>query len=445
MPRHAGLPLLALGKILFSHSLLPALDECGWAKRKESRLARKKSPRQQLPSPAGATPGYDLLVSGIADLLEQSRRSAARSVNSILAATYWEVGRRIVLFEQGGKERAEYGEELLKRLGNDLGKQHGRGFGWRNLFSMRKFYLSWEIVATPSGKLLSRAKRDAERGGGEPEKLQTLSAILQTPAATTLPLNLATALVDLFPLPWSHYVRLLSVDDVTARAFYEAEAIRAGWSVRQLDRQVSTQFYERVTHSRNPSALLAKGQRAKPEDVVTAAEEIRDPYLLEFLNLKDEYSEEELEEALIRHLEWFMMELGIGFSFVARQKRILIDHVWYRMDLVFFHRLLRALVIVDLKIGSFTPADAGQMNLYLNYAKEHLAMPGEAEPVGIILCSDKNDAVVKYATAGINAKVFASRYLANLPGEEELRQEVLRTKRTLEVRAADAEAEAEKE
>jgi hypothetical protein len=154
------------------------------------------------------------------------------------------------------------------------------------------------------------------------------------------------------------------------------------------------------------------------------------------LNLKDEYSEDELEEALIRHLEWFMMELGIGFSFVARQKRILIDHVWYRMDLVFFHRLLRALVVVDLEIGEFTAADAGQMNLYLNYAREHMMMPGEAEPVGLILCSDKNDAVVKYATAGINARVFASRYLANLPGEEELRQEILRTKRVLELRAA---------
>ncbi len=156
--------------------------------------------------------------------------------------------------------------------------------------------------------------------------------------------------------------------------------------------------------------------------------------MLEFLNLKDEYSEDELEEALIRHLEWFMMELGTGFTFVARQKRILIDRVWYRMDLLFFHRLLRGLVVVDLKIGEFTPADAGQMNLYLNYAREHLTVPGEAEPVGIILCSDKNDAVVKYATGGIQTRVFASKYLAHLPDEETLRRELQRTKRALEGR-----------
>jgi predicted nuclease of restriction endonuclease-like (RecB) superfamily len=204
---------------------------------------------------------------------------------------------------------------------------------------MRAFYLGWEIFQTPSGKLAARA-RGVVAEVSDVEKVSTASTILQPPASQVLPLGLADALVDLFPLPWSHYVRLLSVENPVARAFYEAEALRGGWSVRQLDRQVSTQFYERVTHSKQPAALLAKGQLARPEDVVTAEEEIRDPYLLEFLNLKDEYSEEELEEALIRHLEWFMMELGIGFSFVARQKRILVDHVWYRMDLVFFHRLL---------------------------------------------------------------------------------------------------------
>jgi predicted nuclease of restriction endonuclease-like (RecB) superfamily len=343
-----------------------------------------------------------------------------------------------VEFEQGGKAKAEYGEELLKRLGKDLSNQHGRGFGWRNVFRMRSFYLQWEIAPTASGRLQARARGTAPKVPGV-EKLSAAPTILQPVLSQGLPLSLTDALVDLFPLPWSHYVRLLSVENPAARVFYETEALKAGWSLRQLDRQVSTQFYERVTHSKQPATLLARGQLAKPEDLVTAEEEIRDPYLLEFLNLKDEYSEDDLEEALIRHLEWFMMELGIGFSFVARQKRILIDHVWYRMDLVFFHRLLRALVIVDLKIGEFTPADAGQMNLYLNYAKEHRMMPGEAEPVGIILCSDKNDAVVKYATAGINAKVFASCYLANLPGEEELRQEILRTKRALESRAADPE------
>jgi predicted nuclease of restriction endonuclease-like (RecB) superfamily len=395
-------------------------------------VPRKKRATKK-PSLVKATASeYDLLVSGIAELLDQSRRAAARSVNSILSATYWQVGRRIVEFEQGGKARAEYGEGLWKRLAADLTARYGRGFSKSNLAQMRAFYLGWEIFQTASGKFAVRV-----RGPG----LLGTTANERVPAAAPSPalsLGPATALSDLFPLPWSHYVRLLSVENPAARAFYEAEALRGGWSVRQLDRQVSTQFFERVTHAKQPAALLQKGQLAKPEDLVTAEEEIRDPYLLEFLNLKDEYSEDDLEEALIRHLEWFMMELGIGFTFVARQKRILIDHVWYRMDLVFFHRLLRCLVILDLKIGEFTPADAGQMNLYLNYVREHLVMPGEADPVGIILCSDKNDAVVKYATAGINAKVFASKYPANLPEEAALREEILKTKRVLETRALSA-------
>lgn len=168
-------------------------------------------------------------------------------------------------------------------------------------------------------------------------------------------------------------------------------------------------------------------------------EEIRDPYLLEFLNLKDEYGENDLEEALIRHLEWFLLEMGAGFTFVARQKRIRIGGSWYRIDLLLYHRGLGCLVVIDLKTGVFTHADAGQMNLYLNYAREHLMMPGEAEPVGIILCSDKDDAVVKYATGGIKTKVFASKYLVCLPDEETLRQEILTTQRALAARLPEKE------
>jgi hypothetical protein len=162
--------------------------------------------------------------------------------------------------------------------------------------------------------------------------------------------------------------------------------------------------------------------------------EIRDPYLLEFLNLKDEYSETDLEEALIRHLEWFLLEMGAGFTFVARQKRIRIGDSWYRIDLLLYHRGLQCLVVIDLKTGAFTHADAGQMNLYLNYAKERLTMPAEADPVGIILCTDKDDAVVKYATGGIRTRVFASKYLTNLPDEETLRREILTTQRAIRAR-----------
>jgi predicted nuclease of restriction endonuclease-like (RecB) superfamily len=226
----------------------------------------------------------------------------------------------------------------------------------------------------------------------------------------------------------------MSVENPHARAFYETEAIRGGWSVRQLDRQISTQFFDRAMRSKQPKALLARGQTAKAEDVLPVEAEIRDPYLLEFLNLKDEYSETDLEDALIHHLEWFLLEMGAGFTFVARQKRIRIGRSWYKMDLVLYHRVLRCLVVIDLKTGAFTHADAGQMNLYLNYAKEHLMMPDEADPVGIILCSDKDDAVVKYATGGIRTRVFASKYLINLPDAEMLRQEILTTQRAIRAR-----------
>jgi predicted nuclease of restriction endonuclease-like (RecB) superfamily len=223
----------------------------------------------------------------------------------------------------------------------------------------------------------------------------------------------------------------LSVEKPHARAFYESEAVRGGWSVRQLDRQISTQLFERTSHSKRQNALLAKAQVPLPDDAVSAQDEVRDPYLLEFLDLKDEYSESDLEEALVRHLEWFLLELGNGFAFVARQKRIRIGTEWYRIDLVLFHRALRCLVLIDLKRGKFTHADAGQMNLYLNYAREHLLYPSESDPIGIILCSDKDDAVVKYATGDINAKVFASKYLTELPNEDALRAELLTTQATI--------------
>src|SRR5262249_34914045 len=229
----------------------------------------------------------------------------ARAVNRLLTATYWEVGRRIVEFEQGGKARAEYGEGLLKRLAQDLTAQHGRGFSRQNLQQMRGFYLGWEICQTPSGNLEARAKMTAS-----PADDPSVLSILQTLSAESLPL---LALADAFPLPWSQYVRLLSVENAVARSFYETEALRGGWSVRQLDRQINSLFFERIALSRNKAAMLLKGQQRKPEDAVSVQEEIRDPYLLEFLNLKDEYSETELEEALIRHLEWFLLELGAGF------------------------------------------------------------------------------------------------------------------------------------
>jgi predicted nuclease of restriction endonuclease-like (RecB) superfamily len=392
-------------------------------------MAKRKKSGSLVPA---APPAYGGLVSGIADLLEQSRRGAVRAVNSILTATYWEIGRRIVEFEQGGKARAEYGEELLNQLAQDLTAKFGRGFSRQGLQKMRAFYQGWEICPTPSGKFEGLVRRPADLESIVDMNCPTPSGKLQIQQTVSA----GFVLEAIFPLSWSHYVRLMSVEKPQARVFYESEAIRGGWSVRQLDRQISTQFFERASHSKKPAALLARGQTPKPEDAVSVEEAIRDPYVLEFLNLNDEYSESELEDALIEHLEAFLLELGAGFTFVARQKRIRIGTEWYRIDLLLFHRRLKCLVVIDLKIGKFTHADAGQMSLYLTYAKEHLTEPGENEPVGIILCSDKDDAVVHYSMGHMPAKVFASRYLTDLPDPETLRREILQTKHALETRAA---------
>jgi predicted nuclease of restriction endonuclease-like (RecB) superfamily len=376
-----------------------------------------------------STTAYPDLVTDISGLLEQAYRMTVRAVNSILTATYWEIGRRIVEFEQGGREKAEYGEKLIAKLAADLTMKHGRGFSKRNVEQMRAFYLGWEIAQTPSAQLRVRAKCSTLSGISSCDKFLTLSGISAIGQTVS-----SESLSGAFPLSWSHYVRLISVENPLARTFYEAEAIRGGWSVRQLDRQIGTQFFERTNHSKRQDIMLAQGQQAKPEDTVTLQEQIRDPYLLEFLNLRDEYGETELEDAIIRHLEWFLLELGAGFAFVARQKRVRIGDEWYRMDLLLYHRRLKCLVVIDLKLGKFTHADAGQMNLYLNYAREHLVEPGENEPVGLILCSARDNAVVHYAMGGIKANVFASRYMTILPDEETLRKEILTTKRALETR-----------
>lgn len=221
------------------------------------------------------------------------------------------------------------------------------------------------------------------------------------------------------------------IKDEHARKFYETEVLRSGWSVRQLDRQISSQFYERTLLSKNKAVMLKKAEKPLSEDFVTAEEEIKDPFVLEFLGLKDEYSESDLEEALIKHLENFLLELGSDFSFIGRQKRLRIGNEWYRIDLLFFHRKLRCLVVIDLKVGKFTHADAGQMHLYLNYAKEHWTNIDENPPVGLILCAEKDTAVAKYALEGLPNKVLASEYKLALPDEKTLRDEVKKTQKLL--------------
>lgn len=363
---------------------------------------------------------YNSLIDEIKSVLESSRKFSARSVNAILTSAYWFIGWRIIEFEQAGSRRAEYGDKLLKNLSSDLAGKYGRGFSERNLEQMRLFYLTHPISQTVSAKSKDVAKKPAQIP-------KTLSSISET-SSRNFYLNY---LMELFPLPWSHYVRLLSVKDEQERKFYEAEALRSGWTVRQLNRQISSQFYERTLLSKNKSAMLKKAGKPLPEDLVSPEEEIKDPFILEFLGLKDEYSENDLEEALILHLENFLLELGGDFAFIGRQKRLRIGNEWYRIDLLFFHRKLRCLVVIDLKVGKFTHADAGQMHLYLNYAKEHWTNMGENPPVGLILCAEKDSTVAKYALEGLPNKVLASEYRLALPAEKILREELNKTQKLL--------------
>jgi predicted nuclease of restriction endonuclease-like (RecB) superfamily len=231
-------------------------------------------------------------------------------------------------------------------------------------------------------------------------------------------------------------VRLLAVGNPEARRFYEAEALRGGWTIRQLDRQIGTQFYEGTALSRNKATMLQRAGVAKLEDAVTADEEIKDPYLLEFLGLRDEYSESELEAALVAKLEGFLLELGGDFTFVGRQRRLRVGDEWYRIDLLFFHRRLRCLVIIDLELGKVTHADAGQMHLYLNYAREHWTLAGENPPVGRILCAQKDGAVAKYALEGLPNKIVAAEYRTALPKERQPVDAIEETRKQLAGRAA---------
>jgi len=232
-------------------------------------------------------------------------------------------------------------------------------------------------------------------------------------------------------------VRLLAVKSEQARQFYESEALSGGWSVRQLDRQIQSQFYERATLSRDKAAMLRREARSELEDAVTPEDEVRDPYVLEFLGLKDEHSETDLEEALIQHLEGFLLELGGGFCFVGRQKRLRIGDEWFRVDLLFYHRQLRCLMLVDLKLGRFSHGDAGQMHMYLNYAREHWMQPDENPPVGLILCAQRDDSLAHYALANLPNKVLAAEYRTVLPDEEVIASELERTRRILQRRQMD--------
>ena len=341
------------------------------------------------------------LYSNIRKLLISARQTAVCNVNTLQVLTNFEIGRLIIEYKQNGTERAEYGEQLLKELSKRLTTEFGRGFSWRNLNNLRRFYLEYNdrVLQYANGKLL-------------PDNLQS---ILQTPSAKS-----STP----FPLIWSHYVFLMGINNKNERNFYEIESISGNWYLRELKRQNSSGLYERLALSRDHEKikeLSAKGQLLeKPEDM------LKNPYVLEFLGLdeKNAYSENELETAIINKIEHFLLELGKGFLFEARQKRFTFDEDHFFVDLVFYNRLLRCYVLIDLKIGKLTHQDLCQMQMYVNYFDRYVKLEDENPTVGILLCKQKSDALVEL-TLPEKSNIYASQYQLYLPSKEVLRQKLI--------------------
>jgi predicted nuclease of restriction endonuclease-like (RecB) superfamily len=344
--------------------------------------------------------------------------NAAKAVNFNLTVRNWLVGWYIVEYEQNGEDRAQYGARLLDEMAKNIKAKGIKGLDARTLRSCRTFYgLYPQIRGTVSAELqqiylqhnTSFFKDNLSIWG-------TLSPKLQADSSEAYPVS---AELLLSRLSFSHFIELIRVDDAQQRLFYEVEAIKNNWSVRELERAIGTSLAFRTAMSTNREAVIAKIKNLKP---VTNAEIIRNPYILEFLNLdeKPEYSESELERQILNHLQEFLIELGTGFCFEARQKRITFNNKHHRIDLVFYHKILKCNILIDLKLKEYDYADAGQMNLYLNWYKDNEMSEGDNPPVGIILCSDKDDTLVRYSTAGMDDQLFVSKYLVKLPEKKVL-------------------------
>jgi predicted nuclease of restriction endonuclease-like (RecB) superfamily len=355
------------------------------------------------------------LYERIREILETARTSAARSVNTAQVVANWLIGREIVEEEQRGRKRAAYGEYLLKGLSSQLRADFGNGYSVDNLEAFRRFYLEYSrlISETPSRKSLSQSKAPL-----------TLSS-----APTTE--NWSPG--SLHPnLSWSHYRALLRVDRREARAFYEIEAIKNVWSVRELVRQINSLLFERLAKSRDKAGLMRLATQG--QEVARPADVFKDPAVIEFLGLPESprLVESRLEQALIDNLQTFLLELGKGFAFVSRQERITLDGDHFYVDLVFYHVILKCYVLIDLKVGKLTHGDLGQIQFYVNYFDRERRTGGDNPTLGLILCSDKNDAVVKYTLGEeVERKIFTSRYQLYLPTEEELQSEIQREMRQL--------------
>lgn len=339
------------------------------------------------------------------------QENTQRIINQNLTLRNWLVGYYIVVFEQNGEDRAKYGERLIDEMAKILKQKGIKGFSPMALRSCRTFYKTYpQIQQTVSVKLQSVGIKSLPNS--QMSIQQTVTGELDNESFISAELLLSR-------LSYSHFIELIRVEESLQRLFYEVEAIKNNWSVRDLKRAIDTSLALRTTLSTNKEAVIAKIKNLKPNN---NSDVIRNPFVLEFLGLeeKSEYSESDLEQAILSHLQKFLMELGTGFCFEARQKRITFDNTHYRIDLVFYHRILKCHVLVDLKIGEFTHADAGQMTLYLNYYEAEEMVEGDNPPIGIVLCADKNDTLVKYTTADKNDQLFVSKYLLELPDKKVL-------------------------
>jgi len=363
------------------------------------------------------------LYERIESILDEARSRVARTINTAMVHAYWLVGREIVEVEQQGAERAGYGEGLMKRVAARLTAKFGKGFSLPSLKRMKQFYLAF-----PRGSALA----DGAEGKGSTLLSHSHEADGVEKGSAALSLSASPAL--LFPpmLAWSHYLVLLRVTRPEARSFYEIEAARESWSVRELERQVSALLFDRLTMNKNPEQVLTlarKGQQVSvPSDV------LKDPFVLEFADLRENPAaqERDLEQAIIERLEDFLLEMGKGFCFVARQKRMTLEGDHFYVDLVFYNRLLRCFVLVDLKMGKLTHQDLGQMQMYVNFFDRFQRAEHEAKTIGIVLCSDKNDAMVRITLPDDNEQIVAARYQMYLPTEEELRAELEREREEAE-------------
>ena len=373
----------------------------------------------------GITPApmsYELLISSIAEVHARTQAGAAGAVNRYLTLRNWFIGAYIVEFEQNGEDRASYGQQLLPRLARDLKRRRIPGCSAEMLGRTRVFYRTYPQLrergsspfATESGTFPAPTDRTEIPS----------PAVTESNTALPTPLDGQT----LLRLSWSHLIELIRLEDPWKRAFYENECLRGSWSKRELQRQISSLLYERTGLSLDKQAVIERARRQATEARVQISELIRDPYVLEFVGLAEQarYTESDLETALLDHIQAFLLELGSGFCFEARQKRITVGNEHDYIDLVFYHRLLRCHLIIDLKVRHFQHSDAGQINFYLNYWKREITTPEDNPPVGLLLCSDKDQTKVEYATGGLDQQVFVSRYLVALPKLQEIEQLIQR-------------------